>query len=130
LSCFIHGADFVVSNGPQPAPAHVLFSARPAQPWVSRRWKSNIKAAVALRLGLPFVAWPEAGYVETHPSGFWFTNVFDLHRAIGKALAAQPTPPDNRFSIEACAKELENILGELIGSSIDQPVIEANLHQV
>jgi hypothetical protein len=124
LSCFIHGADFVVSNGPQPAPAHVLFTARVAQPWVSRRWKSNIKAAVALRLGLPFVAWPEAGYVETHPGAFWFTNILEMHRAIGKALSTEPTAPDDRFAVEACATELEIILSELIHDRVDRPAAE------
>lgn len=114
LSCLIHGAKFVVSNGPQPAPGHVLLGVRRGDPWISRRWKSNIKAAFALRLGLPFVAWPEAGYRETHPSAFWFTNVLEMHRAIGAALAAEPTEPDDRFSVEACAAELENILRDLI----------------
>jgi hypothetical protein len=95
-----------------------------AQPWVSRRWKSNIKAAVALRLGLPFVAWPEAGYVETHPGAFWFTNILEMHRAIGKALSTEPTAPDDRFAVEACATELEIILSELIHDRVDRPAAE------
>jgi hypothetical protein len=123
LSCFIHGAKFITSNGPQPAPGHVLLGVRRAYPWISRRWKSNIKAAVALKLGLPFVAWPEAGYRETHPSAFWFTNFFEMHRAIGKALAAEPAAPDDRFSVEACATELENILRDFISSREAQALI-------
>ncbi len=59
ISCFLHGAEFVASNGPQPECGDVLLAVRRSTPWISRRWKSNIKAAVALRLGLPLVAWPE-----------------------------------------------------------------------
>jgi hypothetical protein len=126
LSCFVHGVKFVTSNGPQPPPGHVLLGVRRAYPWISRRWKSNIKAAVALRLGLPFVAWPEAGYRETHPSAFWFTNVFEMHRAIGKALAADPAAPDDRFSVEACATELENILRDFIANRANQSATDKN----
>lgn len=121
VSCIIHGAEFVVSNGPQPAPGHVLLGMRRGYPWISRRWKSNIKAAVALRTGLPFVAWPEAGYRETHPSAFWFTSVFEMHRAIGQALKAEPKARDDRFSVEACANELEKVLRDLIENRAEQP---------
>jgi hypothetical protein len=112
-SCLIHGARFVVSNGPQPAPGHVLLGVRRTEPWIARRWKSNVKAAFALRLGLPFVAWPEAGYRETHPGAFWFTTATGMHRAIGEALEAPLSEPDDRFSVEACASELERILRDL-----------------
>jgi len=63
---------------------------------------------------MPFVAWPEAGYVETHPSAYWFTNALQMHKAIGKALKAGPQPKNDRFSVEACADKLENILSELL----------------
>jgi hypothetical protein len=93
-----------------------LLGVRRGQPWISRRWKSNVKAAFALKLGLPFVAWPEAGYLETHPSAFWFTNAREMHQAIGKALAAEKAVPDDSFSIEACAAELEKTLRELVNN--------------
>jgi hypothetical protein len=118
VSCFLHGADFVALNGPQPAPGDVVLAVRRARPWISRRWKSNIKAAVALKLGLPFVAWPEAGYLETHPTAFWFKNPLQMHRAIGQALRSGPMEPDERFSVERCADSLETILEELLESSI------------
>jgi hypothetical protein len=121
LSCFLHGAEFVTSNGPQPEQGDVLFAARRGRPWVSRRWKSNIKAAVALKLGLPFVAWPEAGYLETHPKAFWFKGPLQMHRAIGQALRSGPTEPDDGFSVERCAACLETILEELLRSGRRQP---------
>jgi hypothetical protein len=46
-----------------------------------------------------------------------------MHRAIGKALAAEPAAPDDRFSVEACATELENILRDFISSREAQDVI-------
>jgi hypothetical protein len=37
-----------------------------------------------------------------------------MHKAIGKALKAGPQPKNDRFSVEACADKLENILSELL----------------
>jgi hypothetical protein len=118
LSCFLHGAEFVTSNGPQPEHGDVLLAVRRGRPWVSRRWKSNIKAAVAMKLGLPFVAWPEAGYLETHPAAFWFKNPLQMHRAIGRALRSGPTKPDDSFSVERCADRLETVLEELLARGV------------
>lgn len=114
ISCFLHGAEFVISNGPWPAPGDAMLAVRRSKRWISRRWKSNVKAAVALKLGIPFVAWPEPAYFETHPSAFWFRNIFEMHRAIGKALASDWAKPDERFSLDACAGALEIILEELL----------------
>jgi hypothetical protein len=121
LSCLLHGAEFVTSNGPQPEHGDVLLAVRRSRPWVSRRWKSNIKASVALKLGLPFVSWPEAGYQETHPTAFWFKNPLQMHRAIGQALQRGPTEPDDSFSVARCADRLETILDELLRSGRSQP---------
>jgi hypothetical protein len=119
LSCRAHGVDFATCNGPQPLPSDVMFAARRASPWISRRWKSNIKAAIALRMGLPFVAWPEAGYVETHPTALWFKTPLQMHRAIGAALEMEPGAPDDSFSVEKCAKSLEATIEEMLRSRMD-----------
>ena len=52
LSCLLHGARLIVSNGSHPAPGHVLLGVRRGRPWISRRWKSNVKAAFALETRL------------------------------------------------------------------------------
>lgn len=114
LSCIIHGARLTFSNGSQPAPANVMIAVRSERPYLSRRWKSNVKAAIALKLGLPFVAWPEAGYVETYPSAFWFTNIIGMHRSLGRALMTTLQTPDESFSISACADRLEKIVQEML----------------
>jgi len=80
-ACASNNAEFVVQHvnkGPlaDPLPADAMLAVRGGRDgcWVSRSWKSNIKAATAARLGLPLVAWPEASYLETAPNG-WYRNL-------------------------------------------------------
>lgn len=118
ISCRLHGAEFITSNGPQPAPADVMLAARAGRhgTWLSRSWKSNIKAATAMRVGVPFVAWPEAAYTETCPDGLWFTSPWGLHRAIGKALKMKRKEPEAfLYSVEWCAQQLERIVQAHLG---------------
>lgn len=113
LSCRLLGADFIMSDAPLPPPADVMLAVRGGRHgnWLSRRWKSNVKAATAQRLGLPFVAWPEIAYRETHPGAHWFTSPIQLHRAIANALAAaRPQPQTGLYSAEWAAGRLETIL--------------------
>ena len=120
ISCWIHGAEFKMSNGPQPLPADVMLAARAGRhgTWLSRSWKSNVKAAMAGRLGVPFVAWPEAAYTETHPQGLWFTSPWGMHRALGKALKMERQAPETvLYSVEWCADRLERIIGEHLATA-------------
>jgi hypothetical protein len=113
LSCRLLGADFVMSDDPLPPPADVMLAVRGGRHgnWLSRRWKSNVKAATAQRLGLPFVAWPEEGYRETYPGAHWFTSPLQLHRAIAHALATpRPMPQTHLYSTDWAAGRLETIL--------------------
>jgi len=41
-----------------------------------------------------------------------------MHKAIGKALVAGPQPKDDRFSVEACANDLENTLSEFLENRV------------
>lgn len=112
-SCYLNNATFVCSSAALPPAADVLIAVRGGHHtnWITTRWKSNVKAATALRLGLPFVAWPESSYLETHPSGLWFHTVGQMHRAIKEALCMpRPEPQRDIYSVEWCAKELERIL--------------------
>jgi hypothetical protein len=117
-SSFLSNAKFIATNAALPPPANVLVAVRGGRhtDWITWRWKSNIKAATALRLGLPLVAWPEASYLETHPSGLWFRTPKEMHGAIKKALQMGPLEPQHDiYSIEWCAKELERILVARLG---------------
>jgi hypothetical protein len=107
------GARFIRSSAALPPSANVLVAVRGGSHanWLCRRWKSNVKAATALRLGLPFVAWPEASYVETHPSGLWFQTLSEMRGAIRKALKLPRAAPEiEKFSVAWSAIELERIL--------------------
>ncbi|ATU90804.1 hypothetical protein [Phyllobacterium zundukense] len=118
MSCRLLGADFVMSNDPLPPPADVMVAVRGGRHgnWLSRRWKSNVKAATAQRLGLPFVAWPEDAYRETYPGAHWFTSPLQLHRAIARALAApKPKPQTRLYSAEWAANRLETVLATVQG---------------
>ncbi|NIA71511.1 hypothetical protein HBA54_23245 [Pelagibius litoralis] len=62
---------------------------------------------------MPFVAWSEAAYVETHPQGLWFTSAWGLHRAIGRALKMERRDPETVLhSVDWCADQLERIVAE------------------
>src|SRR5690606_34938002 len=53
--------------------------------WLSRRWKSNVKAANAIAYRLILIAQPENGYIETMPEEIplWFESVAHLKDVIG-----------------------------------------------
>ncbi|MCK9361786.1 hypothetical protein M0Q28_06220 [Patescibacteria group bacterium] len=109
----VSGARFIQSSAALPPPADVLVAVRGGAHanWLSKRWKSNVKAATALRLGLPFVAWPEASYIETHPSALWFQTLSEMRVAIRKALKyPRAVPETEKFSVAWSANELERIL--------------------
>ncbi len=114
-ACAANGAELVAQNVTKrtfghPAAADAMLAVRGGRDgcWLSRSWKSNVKAATAARLGLPLVAWPEASYLETAPNALWFTNESELVDAIRVALAAERhehTPQG--FDVERSATDFE-----------------------
>jgi hypothetical protein len=51
--------------------------------WISRRWKSNVKAANAMAYGALFMAQPEHGYIETMGgSAVYFSSDADIREAV------------------------------------------------
>lgn len=111
--CAVRGARFVTSMEIPPPAADVVLALRGGAHGhpLARRWKSNVKAATAARLGLPFVAWPESAYLETADDAFWFTSPDSLHRALGAALRAErPAPETRRHSVAWSADRLEETL--------------------
>ena len=125
-ACAAVGARFVTSRLIPPPSAHALLAVRGGRHgcWLARRWKSNVKGATALRLGLPLVAWPEAGLIETVPDAFWFTSARGFVHALRAALRApRPAPEQERYSITWAARRLEHILeSALNGKHVDPDV--------
>lgn len=64
--------------------------------WLARRWKSNVKAANAIAYGLPVLAHPEQGALETLPEqlAIWFDGDIELKEAIDRLCTnTTPLPP-------------------------------------
>lgn len=91
--------------------------------WLARRWKSNVKAVNAIALGLPFIAWPDAAYLETVPEGLglWFTNETEFYEQVqmlkraeifSRASAAAEKVRED-FSLPAIVNRYENLLASL-----------------
>lgn len=81
--------------------------------WLDRRWKSSVKGATAMALGVPLVAWPEWSYTEFCGSVLWpFADQEQLYAAIQNAYSRRgEIAPSDKFSVENMAKRLEEILG-------------------
>lgn len=111
-ACDIGDAGFVA-----PPPAKAMIAVRGGRDgcWLSRNWKSNVKAATAARLGLPLVAWPEAGYVETAPESYWFTNTAELETALEGAMNPGARPAAMTISAEDTARGYEQLLSAHFG---------------
>lgn len=120
MSCKLHGADMIFCADSIAPAAHAHVAVRTARKhWLSRRWKSNVKAATAMACGAHLVAWPENAYLETCPDAYWFEGPLGLHRAIGKALQAHaPEAERDRFSVETCANSLETLLHSISRQSV------------
>ncbi|MEM7547661.1 MAG: hypothetical protein AAF367_19210 [Pseudomonadota bacterium] len=82
--------------------------------WISRAWKSNVKAATAAALGLPLVAWREAAYEETAPEAHWFDDETSLKAAIAAALSPDARTVAQRFPVEAAADRFEAVIADLL----------------
>ncbi|MEX2519975.1 MAG: hypothetical protein WD969_11645 [Paracoccaceae bacterium] len=102
-----------------PPPASAMIAVRGGRDgsWLSRRWKSNVKAATAQALGLPFVAWPEAAYLETAPESYWFEDEASLTSAVSAALSPEARRLSRRFTAEDSAKELEAAVERGLGGA-------------
>lgn len=75
------GARLVVNGAMDLADA--VLAVRDRTGYASRRWKSNVKLANAHALGIPFIAQPEAGYLETAAGGeLWIESEAELHAAV------------------------------------------------
>lgn len=85
--------------------------------WISRSWKSNVKAATAAQLGLPLVAWPEAAYRETAPDAYWFEDQTTLRDAIQAATQSDARGVSRRFTIEDAATRYEQVISDLLNTS-------------
>ncbi len=118
-------ACFVSSDRVPPPPAEAMLAVRGGRhgSWIARRWKSNVKAATAMRLGLPFVAWPEAAYLETAPHAHFFTTIRELHAALAAALEGpRPAPEPYLYSAGWSASRLEDLLDRhLAGNAVFEP---------
>lgn len=83
--------------------------------WLSRRWKSNVKAANAYARDCPLVAWPESAYLETAPQALFFSDTLGLSIVLQK-LRDQPDQcylPENRralFDIRTLADQYEDLI--------------------
>lgn len=119
IACRLAGARFVVHNGHPPPPCDAMLAVRGGfyGNWLARRWKSNVKAATAARLGVPLIAWPEDAYIETAPDAFWFTTPRSLAQAVVQALEApRPTPELERFSVAWSADQLAALIAPLVAA--------------
>lgn len=112
ITCDIRRANYI-----HPPPAHAMVAVRGGRDgcWLSRNWKSNVKAATAAALGLPLIAWPEAAYVETAPDAYWFTSISELEAAIKAALGPGARAVSRRFTAEQTARAYESILAKHFG---------------
>lgn len=122
-ACRENGAEFAacdVGNSAYVSPpfADAMIAVRGGRDgcWISRNWKSNVKAATAAQLGLPLIAWPEAAYRETAPEAYWFTDRKELSEGIAAALGPDArravrryTPADAALSYETA---IETYLSE------------------
>lgn len=105
----------------RPPAANAMIAVRGGRDgcWISRSWKSNVKAATAAQLGLPLIAWPEAAYRETAPEAYWFEDRASLRTAVAEAMSAEARPVQHRFTAETAADAYERIIGELLdGKSV------------
>lgn len=102
-----------------PPPAAAMIAVRGGRDgsWISRRWKSNVKAATAQALGLPFVAWPEAAYLETAPESYWFEDEPTLTEAVSAAIAPDARRLSRGFTAEDSAAELEAAVERGLGDA-------------
>lgn len=89
-ACADLGLSFVASPMPVPG-ADIAVAVRDDDHdgWLTRRWKSGVKGANALARGVPLVALPEAGYLETVPAASLVPvrRPKDIAKALREALA-------------------------------------------
>lgn len=122
-ACVGLGVRFMMSRETPPPGADVMLAVRGGRfgCWLARRWKSNVKGATAMRLGLPLAAWPEAGLTETCREAFWFSSPGGLVHALRLALSApRPEPELERFSVEWAGHRLERIIERALGCEVVQ----------
>ena len=105
-----------------------LFAVRAGEhgSWLARRWKSNVKAANAIALGVPLLAWPEDSYTETLPAeiGYWFSGSEQLKKQIARLsikenlIAASKAAEKIRplYSVAHCAAEYEKLFEKVLGN--------------
>ena len=112
----------------QPGPdTGALFAVRGGAhgSWLARRWKSNVKSANAIALGVPLLAWPEDSYIETliHGNAYWFTSDRELKRQIACLAAADPRiarlyadAVREKYSVAVAATHYERLFEKVLHS--------------
>ncbi len=111
--CRTMGYDFEV-NPRTPYSAAAMFAVRAGDhgSWLARRWKSGVKGATAVALGVPFIAWPEESYLEMCGKYlYYFTHKEGLANQIERAMDDKGgLEPCLHYSVENSARNLEKIL--------------------
>lgn len=112
-ACKALGIRFKV-NPEHPEDAGIMFGVRGGLygSWLDRRWKSGVKGVTAMRLGIPFVAWPEWSYAEFCKHYICpFNNEWEVKGALEFALNLRHAlVPSNEYSVENMARRLEKIV--------------------
>lgn len=102
-------------NPKDPTTCEAMFAIRAGLygTWLDRRWKSSVKGATAMALGVPLIAYPEASLVEHCSSHLWsFTNEKQLERAVVDAMSSRHRiKPCPAFDVQYAARRLEKIIG-------------------
>lgn len=100
-------------------PAHpgIMIAVRAGQhgSWLAKRWKSNVKAATAQGLGVPFLAQKDTAYKETAPDTVWLPkdvpDINKMTKLIREALnKRETTEVDTTYCVENQADKLEKIV--------------------
>lgn len=119
-ACKSLGIEFIafdIGNGafePPPFCSAMLAVRADRGSWLARRWKSNVKAATAAHLGVPFIAWPESAYTETAPEAYWFRSESELKARLEEATSANPRLLSRVITAADSAVEFERVAADVL----------------